>query len=217
MDSLMESKNPALQSRRELKTRNTSWAKLLALKLAQSNISPNQISVLSIVFAAGALAAYYAANVTGNVLWLIAAVAGIQLRLICNLMDGMVAIEFNKKSKVGDLYNEIPDRLGDALIILGAGLYLQNQDFAMTLAWTSIFLATLTAYIRVLGASLGKGHKFLGPMAKQHRMFLLTFTTVIEIVIPGYPLYFAMWIMVIGLVVTNWRRVSGIAKALEEN
>lgn len=213
----MEQESKALESRRELKSRNASWAQQLAKKLAESNISPNQISVMSVVFSGVSLVAYYAAYQTDNRWYLVLAALGIQLRLICNLMDGMVAIEFNKKSKVGDLYNEIPDRFGDALIILGVGLYLQNIVSALTLAWANIFMATLTAYVRVLGASLGKGHKFLGPMAKQHRMFLLTLATLIDIAVPGYPLYFALCIMAIGLVITNVRRISGIAKALEEN
>lgn len=215
MVSPMEHSNQSLESRRVLKSRDSSWAQSLAKKLAQSNISPNQISVFSVVFAGIALAAFYTAYLTTNRWFLILAILGIQLRLICNLMDGMVAIEFNKKSKVGDLYNEIPDRFGDALIILGAGLYLQNQDFAMTLVWINIFGATMTAYIRVLGASLGKGHKFLGPMAKQHRMALITVATFIEMLAPGFALYFAMWIMAIGLAITIWRRISGIAAALE--
>ncbi|UYL09199.1 CDP-alcohol phosphatidyltransferase family protein [Bdellovibrio sp. SKB1291214] len=212
----MEQESKAVESRRELKSRNTSWAQLLAKKLAGSHISPNQISVMSVFFAGVSLAAYYASEFTDSRWYLILAAVGIQMRLICNLMDGMVAIEFNKKSKVGDLYNEIPDRIGDALIILGVGLYLRNTVYGLTLAWANIFMATLTAYVRVLGASLGKGHKFIGPMAKQHRMFLLTVATVLETVIPGYPLYIALAIMAIGLIITNARRITGIAKALEE-
>ena len=211
----MESvENKALQSRRELKSRNTTWARTIALALAKSNISPNQISVLSIVFAALALVAFVLAR--DNHWYLLLAVAGIQLRLLCNLMDGLVAIEFNKKSKVGDLYNEVPDRIGDAVIIIGAGLYCQNHDFAMQIAWANVFLATMTAYIRVLGASLGQGHKFLGPMAKQHRMALITVATVSETFIQADLIYIALIVMLIGIVITIWRRLSGIAQALEE-
>lgn len=211
----MEStENEALQSRRELKSRNTTWARTMALVLAKSNISPNQISVLSIVFAVLALVAFVLAR--DNRWYLILAVAGIQLRLICNLMDGLVAIEFNKKSKVGDLYNEVPDRVGDAAIIIGAGLYCQNHDFAMQIAWANVFLATMTAYIRVLGASLGQGHKFLGPMAKQHRMALLTVAAVLEAIFQSDLIYIALIIMLIGSAITVWRRLSGIAQTLEE-
>ena len=206
--------NKSLESRREIKSRNTAWARGLAKALAQANVSPNQISVLSVVFAAVALLAFILAR--DNHWYLLLAVAGIQLRLVCNLMDGLVAVEFNKKSKIGDLYNEVPDRIADAIIIIGAGLYCQNHDFAMQIAWANVFLATMTAYVRVLGASLSLGHKFLGPMAKQHRMALITSAALIETFVQADVIYIALLIMLVGGVITVWRRLSGIATSLEE-
>ena len=44
-----------------------------------------------------------------------------QSRLLCNLFDGMVAIEGGKKSANGDLYNDMPDRFADALFIIPVG------------------------------------------------------------------------------------------------
>ena len=41
---------------------------------------------------------------------LLLAAAGIQLRLLCNLLDGMLAVEEGFKSKTGDIYNDLPDR-----------------------------------------------------------------------------------------------------------
>ncbi len=55
-----------------------------------------------------------------TLLWLGAAL-GIQLRLVCNLIDGMVAIEGGMKSPVGGLYNEVPDRIADPLLLIAAG------------------------------------------------------------------------------------------------
>ncbi|QDK39063.1 CDP-alcohol phosphatidyltransferase family protein [Bdellovibrio sp. NC01] len=214
----MESSNAAkqLSSRRELKTRGKAWAQQLALAVAKTNVTPNQVSVLSVVFALGGLVAYIAAHSTANSWLLIFAIAGIQLRLLCNLLDGMLAIEYKKKSAVGDLYNEIPDRIADAIIILGAGLYCQAHDFGMALAATNIFLATMTAYIRALGASLGLGHQFLGPMAKQHRMALLTIATAIDMIFNIDAVYVALWIMFVGLLITLVRRISSHARALKE-
>jgi phosphatidylglycerophosphate synthase len=213
----MNVENKELSSRRVLKSRDTNWARTIAKALASSNISPNQISVLSVLFAMIATMFFYAAYLNHSRILLILAIAGIQLRLICNLMDGLVAIEFNKKSKTGDLYNEIPDRLGDAAIILGAGLYVQQLPYGMHLAWACVALSILTAYIRTLGASLGHGHKFLGPMAKQHRMALLTVAILIEAIVGFDAIYYSLWIMLVGLVLTNIRRTIGIAKALENS
>jgi phosphatidylglycerophosphate synthase len=38
----------------------------------------------------------------------VGAMAGIQLRLLCNMLDGMVAVEHKMHSKTGELYNEVP-------------------------------------------------------------------------------------------------------------
>ena len=55
--------------------------------------------------------------------WLafVATAACVQLRLLCNLLDGMVAIEGGKSTPTGALFNEIPDRLADALFLVPLG------------------------------------------------------------------------------------------------
>ncbi len=50
--------------------------------------------------------------------WLIAAL-GAQLRLTANMLDGMVALVSARASKVGELYNEVPDRVWDAAVFIG--------------------------------------------------------------------------------------------------
>ncbi len=52
--------------------------------------------------------------------WLLAA-ALVQLRLLANMFDGMVAVETNTASPVGELFNEVPDRVSDAAILVGLG------------------------------------------------------------------------------------------------
>ncbi len=213
----MEATDAALiENRREIKTRNKAWAQRFAAFLAGRKISPNQISVISMFFAALALSAFVWARQAQQPALLLLAVLGIQLRLLCNLFDGMVAVEFNKKSAVGEIYNEVPDRISDTLIILGAGLYCQNHEFAIHLAWANIFLATMTAYIRVFGAALGKGHRFLGPMAKQHRMFLISAAALAEWVMPGEALYIGLWIMFVLLIATVVRRLIVLSRSLQE-
>src|SRR5439155_1006073 len=105
-----------------------------------------------------------------------AAAAGIQLRLLCNLLDGLVAVEHAKATRSGEIYNDLPDRLSDMLILIMAGYSAAALGirFAHELGWIAASLAVLTAYARVLGRSIGSGIYFIGPMAKQHRMALMT-------------------------------------------
>jgi phosphatidylglycerophosphate synthase len=200
--------------RRNVATRNAGFAKKFAHVLAGMSITPNQISTLSMVFAALAFVAFWVAR--ENAWLLIAAVAGIQLRLLCNLFDGMVAVEYGKKSSVGDLYNEVPDRMSDALIILGAGVFAAKFPYAMDLAWGGVFLATMTAYLRVFGASLVKHHYFVGPMAKQHRMFVVSLACLVSIFYEP-ALYVALYVIVVGSAVTCVRRLLLIARDLRRS
>src|SRR5215467_14101920 len=99
-------------ARRPLKTRQAAWAKALAQRLVKWNVAPNSISVTSAFFAlAGAAALYFSGQFAGGqrALFLILAIAGIQGRLVCNLLDGMVAIEGGRRTKSGGIYNDLPD------------------------------------------------------------------------------------------------------------
>lgn len=65
-------------------------------------------------------------------------------RLLCNLFDGMVAIEGGKRSENGDLFNDIPDRFSDVLLLVPAG-YIAG-GWGIELAWLAAILAIMTAY-----------------------------------------------------------------------
>jgi phosphatidylglycerophosphate synthase len=201
-----------MDNRREVTSRDTKFANRAALWLANMNITPNTISVLSIVFSVLTLISFYldSVNYLNHLIAMVLAVVGVQGRLIMNLLDGMVAIEYNKKSLVGGLYNEVPDRISDTLIILGTGLLVAKYNFGMDLAYFAIILSAFTAYIRTLGASLNSPHFFSGPMAKQHRMALITISCVIGIwYLPIF--YFALIIMNVGLLITCARRIYKIS------
>lgn len=205
--------------RRPLAVRGMKWSNESAKFLAQKNITPNNISILSVVFSLLALLFYYLAQ--GQVAFLFLAAVCIQLRLICNLLDGMVAVEYNKKSIYGNLFNDIPDRFADVIIILGAGLYAMessNSMLAMNLAWINAILAVITAYIRVLGTSLDTPTNFSGVMAKPQRMAILTISTLLCLV-PGIQIpfiYIALVIMLFGQIATIITRIQFIANNLKQ-
>src|SRR5580698_906135 len=97
--------------RRPIGARNASWAKSLTSILVRANIEPNQISIASVVFAAigGALYYHVGTSTDSGTGFLIAAALCIPMRLLCNMLDGMVAVEGGKQSKTGALFNELPD------------------------------------------------------------------------------------------------------------
>jgi phosphatidylglycerophosphate synthase len=199
-------------NRRPLTSRSTGWARFLSNALVRSGISANAISVASLVFAAmGAAALLTCPAPTG----LIVTAACVQLRLLCNLLDGMVAIEGGRQSPLGGLYNELPDRIADSFFIVALG-------YAVDLAWLGWFgalAAAVTAYIRVLGGSLGLPQDFRGPQAKPHRMAVMTVGCLIgaiEVLIwqTQYALLAAAWIIGGGAALTCVTRTAAIAKQL---
>ena len=206
-----------------IKARQSHWAQAWALSLARRGVSPNAISAGSVVFGMLAGACFVATRFVnvwwGDAILLLAAIVGIQGRLICNLLDGMVAVEGGKGSKSGEIFNDFPDRLADPIIIVCVG-YAVGEPYGPMLGWLAALLAVMTAYVRVLGRSIGSGIYFIGPMAKQHRMALLTVACILGAIAcrmmwQRYVLLAALVVMVVGCVVTVIRRLRFIVKDLE--
>jgi phosphatidylglycerophosphate synthase len=204
--------NQTADNRRPLTSRSSSWAIFLANTLVRAGVSPNTISVVSILFAL--LGAYFLVCIPtpGG---LLGAAACVQLRLVCNLLDGMVAIEGRRQSATGGLYNEIPDRIADSLFIVALGYAIGD----ISIGWYGALTAAITAYIRVLGGALGLKQEFRGPMAKQHRMAVVTAGCVlgaIELWTVGshWILMAAAWIIAIGSTITCCTRTLAIARQL---
>jgi phosphatidylglycerophosphate synthase len=169
-----------VKNRRPLATRSAGWAKGLAKGLAGVGLTPNAISVIGIGFAAAGAWAFVQAPYGSQWLWLGGAL-GIQLRLLANMLDGLVAVEEGKSSATGALYNEAPDRAEDALLLIGAGYACGMPE----LGYGATVLAFGTAYVRALGGALGFEQDFVGPMAKQHRMFVLTLAAIVTFFWPS--------------------------------
>lgn len=194
-------------SRRPIKERGTAWARLLAKFVAKMGLTPNQISVLSVVF-----------SMVGMVNCLqgryLAAALCIVSRLLCNMIDGMVAVEHNQKSPSGEIFNELPDRLSDTFSLMGAGYAAHFPQLGL---WASL-LALLTAYIRTLCHGAGAPADFGGPMAKQQRMKLLIGACVFSFVRPAWShalLASALAVILVGCVITSYRRASSAIRFLE--
>ena len=198
-------------NRRPIAARASGWARSISAALARSSVTPNQISMLSIVFAAlGAVMLWFATPLA-----LVVAAVCIQLRLVCNLLDGMVAMEGGKKTPTGALYNEFPDRVADSLLIVALGYACG----AAWLGWLGALAAALTAYVRLAGGSLGLPQDFRGPMAKQHRMAVLTVACLLgaaELAFAQtyWALRIAAWIIALGALLTCATRSRAITAAL---
>jgi phosphatidylglycerophosphate synthase len=216
---------PATQAmdRRPIATRNRKWAQAATAWLAARHVSPNAISIAG-MFACivAGIALAVTSIVDYRILWIIAAL-GAQLRLTANMLDGMVALASGSASKVGELYNEVPDRISDAAVFIGAGFAWGGN---IALGYIATILAVFTAYVRAAGKIAGAPNEFCGPMAKQHRMLVITLICLYSTVTPRSwqiisfndsqigLITLGLALIIVGCVITVLRRVSRIARAL---
>ena len=219
---------PELSNRRPLAVRQWKVFERLAARLATTGVTPNAISVSSILF--GCLAGVCLVltsqaepfSLWQRLCWLGVA-AMVQMRLIANLLDGMVAIEGGKKSDVGELYNEVPDRVSDTAIFVGAGYAVGAVPW---LGYLAAIVALFVAYVRAIGASVGAGQQFVGPMAKQQRMAAMTTVAIVNALLPAAWSYtyagqygllsLALLLIVAGGVATSIRRLTRIARHMKQ-
>lgn len=212
-----------VRNRRPIAARELKLSRQAAAWLCRRSVSANAISVAGMV--AGLLSGAALALTPGSgglapVLWF-AAAALIQLRLLANMLDGMVAVASGTASRLGELYNEVPDRVSDTATLIGLG-YAAGGDPA--LGYISAVAAIATAYVRVLGTTAGAPSDFSGPMAKQQRMFVATFACLIcgsaalagvPPAIAGYGVpTLALALVALGAIATTLRRLVRVARVL---
>ena len=194
--------------RRPIAARGLRPVVAMAEWLVRWRASPDAISV------AGMAAALLAGGAFAAGWWLVGAVL-VQMRLMANLLDGMVAIGRGVASPVGELFNEVPDRVSDTAVLVGVGLVAGE----LWLGLLAALAAMTTAYVRGVGRGLGLPSDFAGPMAKQQRMAVITALGVACGVLPaawtvGWPAA-ALWLVTVGAFATALRRLWRIARRLQ--
>lgn len=217
--------DPSPGDRRPIAARNLKVFQSLASAMARAGISANAISVAGML--AGVAAGVCLSQTSrhpdfARALWT-AAACFVQLRLLANMFDGMVAIESKTASKLGELYNEVPDRVSDYAGLVGLGYAAGGH---IVWGYAAACFAILTAYVRAMGKAAGAASQFCGPMAKQQRMFLVTAVSIFCAAAPlawqrveiagrlyGIP-ELALIVIAFGSMLTASRRLRRIAREL---
>jgi len=212
--------------RRPITTRDTQGAKRLPHWLARRGVRPNTISLWGMVagvLAGGMLAATSWLPEWARLCWVLGA-GFIQLRLLAKMLEGMVAVETGRASALGELFNEVPDRISDAAILIGLGYAAGAQ---ITLGYLAACLALFVAYLRAAGRVAGAPQEFCGPLAKPQRMFLATVAALYGGLAPAaWPLspaahpkqgigFWILALIIAGCVWTALRRLRRIVRALQ--
>jgi len=149
-------------------------------------------------------------------MWLVGALC-IVVRSGANVMDGLVAERSGRVTPVGRLYNEAPDRVSDIAMLAGLGYATGSWEAG---GWIAAAAALMVAYVRAAAADAGAPQDYGGPMAKPHRMALLTVAALAQAAwyffddSPPAILFWALVVMAAGCLVTIFRRCVLIMREL---
>lgn len=155
-----------MQSVYDLKPAFQGLLRPLLKRLAGFGVTANQVTVAALLlsFATGAVIVW---RPTPRSLLLLPAV--LFLRMALNAMDGMLAREFDQKSRLGAILNELGDVLSDAAIYLPLALV---PGFSVWLIFLIVLLAVISEMAGVLGLMIGASRRYDGPMGKSDRAFV---------------------------------------------
>lgn len=138
----------------------------------------------------------------------------VPLRLLANMLDGMVAVARGVASAKGALWNEVPDRISDTAVLLGLGVAAGH----LALGLAAALAAMATAYVRTTARAAGAPSDFSGPMAKQQRMAVAILAGILCALLPVHAalvLAIALWLVLAGSLLTAARRLLRAGRALD--
>ncbi|MCH7224868.1 CDP-alcohol phosphatidyltransferase family protein [Haloferula sp. A504] len=212
------------ERRRPLAARDIPLWDWLRRRLAGSGLTPNMVSVVGMLagLGGGALLALTAGMPAGGPLQrgtCLAVIVLVVLRGACNIFDGVLAVETGRASRVGLLYNEVPDRVSDVAMLVGAGFAVGSHPL---LGFAAALGALATAYVRVQVQIAGAPADYAGPMAKPARMVACVAALVALAAGPASwsaaemgPMALALGVVVVGTAVTSVRRLVLASRHLE--
>ena len=198
----------------DLKPKFQNLLRPLVIKLEQRGVTANQVTLtacaISVILGLmlTALSDYNWLSILIPI-WLF-------VRMALNAIDGMLAREFNQKSRLGGYLNEITDVVSDAALYLPFAFVYPFDALQIGLI---IWLSALTEFCGVLGQVQGKTRRYDGPLGKSDRAFLFGVLGLVYVFVPMLPdfLYWVSWAIVILLIATCVKRVkSGLAEVGNE-
>lgn len=212
------------ERRRPLAARDIPLWGWLLQRLAGSGVTPNQVSVAGMFagLGGGGLLALTAGMPAGGAIqrWtFLTVIALVLLRGACNIFDGVLAVETGRASRVGLLYNEVPDRISDAAMLVGAGFAVGSHPW---LGFAAALGSLATAYVRVQVQIAGAPDDYSGPMAKPARMVVCVVALVALAAGPASwsraefgPIAIALGVVVLGTAMTTVRRLVRASRYLQ--
>lgn len=132
----------------------------------KKKISPNQVTISAIILSAIGGGIVLLSSTNYSLLWFIPFLLFIRMAL--NAIDGVLAKNYNQKSKLGAILNELGDVISDTFLYLPF-VYILEPIAVICF----VILAILSEFAGVLMWAVYDERRYNGPMGKSDRAFLL--------------------------------------------
>ncbi len=172
----------------------------LVIKLTESGMRPNILSLTSLFFAFLAGYSYFLSS--EKLFFLLPALVFVAVSSFFDFLDGEVARRSGLESRRGDLVDHVIDRYADSFILAGIVL----GKYSGMLAGLSAIVGTLiTSYLGTQAQALGLGRYYGGFLGRADRMIFLIVATVLNLLYPGEVLGYQVlgWLIVFFALMTN--------------
>lgn len=174
--------------------------------LDQKKVTPNQVTLLTLFFSVfSGLLVYFKKE------WILVYPFVFLIRMALNAIDGILAKEFDKKTKLGLYLNELGDMVSDLFLYLPLTLLISNP----LCIWFFIFLSLFSEVAGLLGPHVLASRRYDGPMGKSDRAFAISALAILLhfVHLPSIYLHFVFWALNLLLILTTYNRIS---KAIQE-
>ena len=161
--------------------------------LAGKGVTANQVTISAVILSliTGLLIALWPTN-----RWILCCVPVVLiLRMALNAIDGMLAREFNMKSPLGAVLNELGDIISDSALYLPFAWV--NQSYA-PLVVVIVILSIISEMAGVIGVQIGSERRYDGPMGKSDRAFVFGAMALLI----GLGLSLGVWYLIALLITT---------------
>lgn len=192
------------------------WQRLLTPlvdSLVARHVSADLLSALALVAAVLGGACLAVSDALPALLLLVPVLAAI--RLVLNLLDGQVARSSGTARPMGEVWNELGDRVADVLMIGGLAFVAAVGPL---LAGCAAVAALLASYAGITSRAVGAPRQYGGVMSKPGRMIVLAIAAPLAFILAGgWPLTLAAIVIAVGSLITLAQRLVATGRDLSDD
>lgn len=176
--------------------------------LAKLDISPNQITVFTVIL--NLFFAFFLYKFSNFKFIYLLIPIFFFIRMALNALDGMLANNFNMKTKIGIFFNEMADVISDTAVFYTFFKIIATPEY---LSFIFIFFSILSEYTGVVAFMVDGKRHYEGPMGKSDRVF---FISILSLFIYFNFVSYINYFIIIGiflLIFTLYNRIKNTLRA----